>query len=403
MSNEDLSTAMPSRITTLLPPLLPVTEHDHGAWVITVSTILLIITILATTVTFISRIRVLRKVSWSDSTLFLSCIILIPQTVCVNLASSHGIGKHRYALSKSSFEKYSKTLFASQLLAVLILGCSKAAVALLVLSLQPFEKITLACKAVLGLIGTWILAALIALGKQCDQPQPWNFSPERCVNQEALYIALGGTHILLDVVVIGLPVTLLHQVQIIRWKRHQISALFAMRILVPALTIAGLHSLRPVYASKPLDETWNALMPAIWLQLILSSSILCTCIPTLKRVLAELQTGMMAGIVSDFFEQSVSGHTNSGDRSASKSDNTNGQRSEPVSASRSRIQTDSFDVERMDSQRNLRENAIVRTIDYEAFYEGSGSSRASSIHNYDSNGLNTYSHGGTLRQQALNG
>lgn len=74
MSNENLSTAMSSSITVLLPPLLPVTDNDHGAWVITVSTILLIITILATTVTLISRIRVLRKISWSDSTLFLSCV-----------------------------------------------------------------------------------------------------------------------------------------------------------------------------------------------------------------------------------------------------------------------------------------------------------------------------------------
>lgn len=58
----------------LLPPLLPVTADDHGAWVIVVSTILLIITILATTVTLISRSRVLRRISWSDSVVCLSCV-----------------------------------------------------------------------------------------------------------------------------------------------------------------------------------------------------------------------------------------------------------------------------------------------------------------------------------------
>ncbi|KAJ6146030.1 hypothetical protein N7497_008012 [Penicillium chrysogenum] len=393
--SKNLSTTMPSSITVLLPPLLPVTENDHGAWVITVSTILLIITILATTVTVLSRIRILRGVSWSDSTLFLSCMIYVPQTVCVNIASSSGIGKHRDALSNASFERYSKTLFVSQLFAILVLGCSKAAVALLVLSLQPFEKTTLACKIVLGLVSTWTLASLIALGNQCDQPQPWNSSTGRCVDREVLYIALGGVHMLLDVVIIGLPVTLLHQVQILRWKRHQISALFAMRILVLALTIAGLRSLRPLYNSNPLDETWNALMPAIWLQLILSSSIICTCIPTLKRVLAELQTGMMAGIVSDFFEQSVSGHTNSGDRSASKSDNAVGQGSGSGSASRSPIRKDSFDIERVDSQKSLRGNDTVRTINYEAFYEGPDSSRASSSQKDVSDSPSIYSQGGS--------
>ncbi|KXG45827.1 uncharacterized protein PGRI_046830 [Penicillium griseofulvum] len=148
-----------------------------------------------------------------------------------------------------------------------------------------------------------------------------------------------------------------------------------MRILVLALTIAGLRSLRLLYGSKHPDETWNAFMPAIWLQLIISSSVLCTCIPTLKRVLAELHTGMMAGVVSDFFEQSVSGHTNTGDRSASKSDNAIEQRSGSGSAPRSRIRSDSIDPERVDVQKDLHENAM-RTIDYEAFYEGPDSSRA---------------------------
>jgi hypothetical protein len=124
-----------------------------------------------------------------------------------------------------------EALYASQLFAVLVLACSKSAVVLLVLSLKPFERISAACKITLGLIGAWALAALVALGVQCDQPYPWSFSPERCLNQHALYISLASFHMFLDVCVIGLPVTLLHQVQIIQWKRHHISALFAMRVL----------------------------------------------------------------------------------------------------------------------------------------------------------------------------
>ena len=135
-------------------------------------------------------------------------------------------------------------------------------------------------------------------------------------------------------------------------------------------------------------------MPLIWLQLILSSSIICTCIPTLKRVLAELQTGMMAGVVSDFFEQSVSGHTNSEDRSASKSDNAVGQGSASASASRSPLRENSLDIERVDSDKSLRGNDTVRTIDYETFYEGPDSSRASSSHHYVSDSPSIYSQGG---------
>lgn len=112
-----------------------------------------------------------------------------------------------------------------------VLACSKAAVVLLVLSLKPFEKISLACNVTLGLIGAWAITALISLGLQCDQPQPWDPRTGRCVDQYALYVALAVTHILLDVMVTSLPIILLFQVQIIQQRRYHISALFAMRLL----------------------------------------------------------------------------------------------------------------------------------------------------------------------------
>ena len=208
----------------LRPPLLPVSDDDHGAWVITVSNILLILSLLGTGVTLISRIRVIRALCWSDIVLAIGCVsfpdfsrsslnsnfidqlLFIPQTACVNIASSNGIGRRREALAAASYEKYCKVcgiwcawilqrlllrhltkstfqgLYSSQLLAVIVLGCSKAAVVLLVLSLKPFERITLACKVSLGVICAWMLAALFALGLQCDRPDPWEFSSGRCVD-----------------------------------------------------------------------------------------------------------------------------------------------------------------------------------------------------------------------------
>ncbi|KAJ5233764.1 uncharacterized protein N7469_005530 [Penicillium citrinum] len=196
---------------------------------------------------------------------------------------------------------------------------------------------------------------------------------------------LGVAHMLLDLAVIALPIALLWQVQISQRKRLNISALFASRILVVALAIPGIRSLQPYFHAKPLDQPWHALMPAIWLQLIQSTSILCTCLPTLKRVLSDLQTGMMAGTVSDFFETSVSGEHATLDES-SKSDSRIGQRSRSGSAMNPQggLQRSRPQIERMDSRKNLRENVIHQSIDYEVRYETSGSLHASStIHDFD--------------------
>ncbi|EAU29926.1 predicted protein [Aspergillus terreus NIH2624] len=294
------------------------------------------------------------------------------------------IPRYETNIRRATFESDClENLYASQLLAILVLTCSKAAVVLLVLSLKPFEKIKYACNVALGAIGVWALASLIGLGVQCKQPEPWHFSSERCAHQHALYIGLAIVHIILDMAVIVLPVTLLWTVRMIQWRRYQISALFAIRLIVPALTIPGLLSLRPVFNATPPDPSWHALMPAIWLQLVLSTSIVCNCIPPLRRVLADLQTGMMAGTVTEFFEYSVSGGRSNitGDRSGSRSGSQIGPKKSRSRRSKSRniFQGSSavHSMDRRESQRNLREDVILQTIDYEVHYDGIRRTRTS--------------------------
>ncbi|RAQ48440.1 hypothetical protein AFGD_008423 [Aspergillus flavus] len=266
---------MPANGTEVLPPLLPVTPEDHGPWMITVSTILLIVAALTTIVTLVSR------------------LLFVSQTTCVNLASSSGIGKHRDTLSDVAFQSYDKFLYASHILSVLVLACSKVAVALLLISIKPFNTVLLACKMLLGLIGAWTITFTIALAIQYAR------SP---LSRRITY----------DPDVEG-PVVAMEVLPNLRsfW------ATLPIEISVPVLTIPYIFSLRPVFHSVPLDEPWHILMPTLWFQLLQSASIICTCIPSLKRVFVELQTGMMAGTVSEFFELSVSGAQGTTDGSTS--------------------------------------------------------------------------------------
>lgn len=64
---------------------------------------------------------------------------------------------------------------------------------------------------------------------------------------------------------------------------------------------------RPYFSSPASERSWLAVMPTIWMQAVLCVSIVTTCIPNLKRLLAVLRTGLMAGTVNEFYELSVSG------------------------------------------------------------------------------------------------
>jgi hypothetical protein len=166
---------------------------------------------------------------------------------------------------------------------------------------------------------------------------------------------------------------------------------------VPVLTICGLVSLNDLFHSTPVDQSWNAAMPAVWSQLVQSTSIVCTCIPSLKRVLADLQTGMMAGTVSDFFELSVSGggvtQYGSGSNSKSRSGYVAGSvlgsvnnDSRVAAEDRSPPRTTTFSNKQMDrseSLRNLRDNDIVQTTEIELNYSGSPEPDRSSSGSHD--------------------
>ena len=152
---------------------------------------------------------------------------------------------------------------------------------------------------------------------------------------------------------------------------------------VVVLTIPAIRSLSPYFHASPRDRPWHALMPAIWLQLIQSTSIICTCVPTLKRVLADLQTGMMGGAVSDFFEMSVSGARSNPDGSGSKPDSA-ASASAPRTRSRSAGVWSGFHrshsvVERVESQERLRDDVIVQSLEYEVRYGARGSSTSHDV------------------------
>ncbi|OJD16378.1 hypothetical protein AJ78_03442 [Emergomyces pasteurianus Ep9510] len=295
----------------LRTPFLKVTPTNHGAWVILSSCLLLILTVIVVLVTLISRARVLRKLVLCDLLLFLATILLFAETICINFACSDGLGKHRNALSEKLFQDFSKFFYASQILALASLACSKVALALLIIYIKPLRAVLNACRCLLGVVSAWGVVGIVSLAVQCDPPRPWDFSEGRCVNQQALYISLAVLSIITDIALVVLPFFLVFQVQLPTRKRLTIVSFFCMRILVPLFTIFSITSQNRYFNSTPPDKTWHAVQPTIWAQATLSISIITACIPSLKRVVADLQTGLMAGRVTEFLELSISGGSNS--------------------------------------------------------------------------------------------
>ncbi|EFQ97644.1 hypothetical protein MGYG_00682 [Nannizzia gypsea CBS 118893] len=288
-------------VDPLYQPFIQPTSENHSPWVIVSTCLFMIITFSVTTTTLIARFRVLRTLAWSD------WFLLFAAGICINFACLRGLGRKPSALRKMPMEGFEILIYIGQILALASLACSKASITLLLISIKPLKCILLMCRILLGILAIWGLAGVLSLSLQCGLAQPWK-SAENCwLNQYALHVGLNIGSMITDFALVLLPFLFVSQVQIPFIKKLAIAALFGMRLIVPSFTIVMTITSRSYFSSPAPERSWLAVMPTIWMQAILCVSVVATCIPNLKRLLAVLRTGLMAGTVNEFYELSVSG------------------------------------------------------------------------------------------------
>jgi hypothetical protein len=184
---------------------------------------------------------------------------------------------------------------------------------------------------------------------------------------------------------------------------------------VPIITILNLTTLKPYFSSSPADKPWHAVAPAVYSQIMLNLSIITACIPSLKRFLQDLQSGVMAVNITESFELGLSKKVSSSQPGAYATVSGTGFASMTPSKlggksqTRSNVQTTGHDkddvedlkdgygpgdghsfsqghnnnahkfstqgstVERSDSVKGLTDGVIYRSVDFKVEYEGRSS------------------------------
>ncbi|KAI4219583.1 MAG: hypothetical protein L6R36_008222 [Xanthoria steineri] len=171
-------------------------------------------------------------------------VLALIQSVLVHLAVNRGLGRHRNKLSLEDYSYYSKAVYASQILMLLVHYLAKLTLLLVFLQLTPSKPVRRMLWACLLLLSLWACTAIITYSTQCPLPKPWDLSAAGCYNQEALYLFNGVIIIMSDIVIIILPYAILRDVQIRRNRKATIYIVFLPRIMVCITTALELSSLR---------------------------------------------------------------------------------------------------------------------------------------------------------------
>ncbi|KAJ5484877.1 hypothetical protein N7539_004865 [Penicillium diatomitis] len=275
-----------------LPPLFEITADDHGGYGAVAIYTLLALTVVIVSTRLSTRWFIGRVIHPDDILLAISLSIL------AQLAISHGLGRRFSNLEAAQLEKYLKYEYAAQILLVFTIAFSKLSLGLLFKNLMTSRRSSIANKSLMAVIVAWTIGSVLALSFRCSMPTPWRWDqPESCGNQTALFTVIGVFNILTDIVLVVLPCLLLRNVQLTQLKRFRIMSLLASRLLVCVAT--GLQIKYTVKMLESPDKPWENTNSTIWDQAMMNLSIITTALPSLGRLVIELQPGVHAYTINN--------------------------------------------------------------------------------------------------------
>ncbi|KAJ5660053.1 hypothetical protein N7507_006504 [Penicillium longicatenatum] len=246
-----------------LPPLFEISDEDHGGYAAVTVYTLLALTIVVVLTRLFSRWYIGRVIH-SDDVL----------------------------LAAATYE------YVAQILLIVTIALSKISSGLLFKSTLTSREYTWANMTLIGVISAWAIGSILALALRCSLPTPWEWNlPEKCIDQAALFQTIAALNIITDVALVVLPCVLLRNVQISRWKRFRIMALIASKIIVCAAAGVEIHYTLNLFNSP--DLLWASTNSTVWDQVMMNLSLVTTALPSLGRLVVELQPDVYAFTIHD--------------------------------------------------------------------------------------------------------
>ncbi|PTU24174.1 hypothetical protein P175DRAFT_0469887 [Aspergillus ochraceoroseus IBT 24754] len=347
-----------------LPPIFPVSETDHSGFVAVAAYTLLSLTVVTVFARLFTRWYIAKVIQPDDILLAGATGLAFLQTVFVQLAIDHGLGKKMSVVSSSDLSSFDKYAYTMQILLLASVTCSKLSIALLARSLTVDGYMLRGTQGLMAIIALWAMSSIPTLAIQCSLPRPWDPTGQ-CLNREALAGYIGAVNILTDAALVLLPCIVLHKVQISRWKRFRIMAMLATRLLVCVVTGVQIHYVNVAINSS--DRTWASINSTIWNQIMMNFSIITTAIPSLGRLIVEMQPSLNAFAITErhgfsgdkYAISSLSGHFS---RNHAMNDDLGTRSSVHGPLQSSKDGSESMQELVGDS---IQQNMITKTVDFE--------------------------------------
>ena len=159
-------------------------SSDNRGGIITLTSVcLLIVAIIFVLAKVGSVVYFKQRRTVVNTPIWAALILAIVQVVVLQKAIDHGLGKHQNRLSEGEIQAWSKFAYIAHLLFVVVLSLSKMSTILLVWRLTPSKTLHRGCAVTASIVIGWSIFAVLGIAFQCELPDLWLYSPERCAGQ----------------------------------------------------------------------------------------------------------------------------------------------------------------------------------------------------------------------------
>ncbi|PYH43872.1 uncharacterized protein BP01DRAFT_392971 [Aspergillus saccharolyticus JOP 1030-1] len=217
-------TSLPQGVS---PPFAENNAHNHTGLIIIFASVCLFLTLSSLAMRIYATTQ--RSMVLSDDYLLgVAVAVAITQTSIIFYQTHLGWGKSSELLDPSHTEAMVKSVYASDLLYILILGLSKCCTSLLYQHLSTHATRWIP-RSILGASIVWTIVAVILVAVRCSRTHPWTDINDKCSDLQPHWTVITTLDILLELLLFIYPIKLIYSLRLRRSRKLTVLALLGSR------------------------------------------------------------------------------------------------------------------------------------------------------------------------------
>ncbi|KAF9880272.1 hypothetical protein CkaCkLH20_02226 [Colletotrichum karsti] len=231
------------------------------------------------------RLR-LRTYGIDDVTITVSWLLSLAMFAQTLVSAHSGLGHHHRDVNPQDYERFLKLGISTSSTYSYALALAKMSFAILYIRMLPDERLIILNKTVIVFLCCQAIEESMIPIFQC-QPiaKAWAPSmPGRCLDLPVLWWVGFAFNLCTDLILFIQPIPTLWRLQLPLIKRLGLIAMLSLGLMVCAISVIRMHSV----TKMGLDDTYGLAVPIIWSEAEVSTLIICSCVPSLRKIVQKL-------------------------------------------------------------------------------------------------------------------